>query len=145
MASFLTYGLIIFSAIVHYSSADPLKDEFDKWIKETQKRYNNEAERLRRFEIFRTNYQFINSSNNNPDTTFKLGLNEYADLSNQEFLALLAGFIPVTGERPPTPFRYENVTPPLSVDWRTRGVVTPVKDQGKCGEQSIVKVIHQYK
>ena len=27
------------------------------------------------------------------------------------------------------PFRYEHITPPKSVDWRTKGVVGPIKDQ----------------
>ncbi|XP_078177810.1 senescence-specific cysteine protease SAG39-like [Carex rostrata] len=132
VVSLVTYRLIFFSAIV-CSNADQLNDEFDKWIKESQKRYKNEAEKLKRFEIFKTNYQFINSSNNNPDLTFTLGLNKYADLTNREFLAMLAGYIPVTDKRPSPAFRYDNVTPLSFVDWRTRGAVNPVKDQGKCG------------
>ena len=27
------------------------------------------------------------------------------------------------------PYRYEHITPPKSVDWRTKGIVGPIKDQ----------------
>jgi C1A family cysteine protease len=133
VSQLLTSGLIFFSIIVHIN-ADPLMDDFNNWINENQKRYRDEIEKLKRFDIFKANYQFVISSNNNPDTTFRLGLNNFADLTNHEFLASLAGFIPLPGKQPSTPFRYENVIPPPSVDWRTSGAVTPVKDQGKCGE-----------
>ncbi len=33
------------------------------------------------------------------------------------------------GKHGEEPYRYENVTPPKSVDWTTKGVVGPVKNQ----------------
>jgi C1A family cysteine protease len=34
-----------------------------------------------------------------------------------------------------TSFKYENVTVvPATMDWRKKGVITPIKDQGQCGK-----------
>ncbi|XP_043706564.1 zingipain-2-like [Telopea speciosissima] len=93
---------------------------------------------LKRFQIFRNNARFIHTSNKRSNITYTLGLNKFADLSNEEFRA-----------RYTTPVRqmllqhqsmkqhlgYENVNEPLPafVDWRKRGAVTGVKDQGPCG------------
>nr|CAD1840786.1 unnamed protein product [Ananas comosus var. bracteatus] len=64
-----------------------------------------------------------------------LGLNRFADLTNDEFRATHNGFRPKSGAVASTAkrFRYENVTAvPASMDWRAEGAVTPVKDQGQC-------------
>ncbi|BBH00981.1 Cysteine proteinases superfamily protein, partial [Prunus dulcis] len=62
------------------------------------------------------------SFNKHMGQNLTLSLNEFADLTNEEFREI------------PTSFGYGNVTDaPPSVDWREKGAVTPIKDQGKCG------------
>ncbi|KAJ4788319.1 Cysteine protease [Rhynchospora pubera] len=128
----LAYGLIL-SALA-LSSADFLTDEFHKWMKEHQVSYGNEGEELKRFGIFKANYLFINESNYNPKIEFKLGLNKFADLTNEEFLAKFTGYTPRSTKPTSTPFRYADVTAPSSIDWRSQGAVTDVKDQGQCAD-----------
>ncbi|KAJ1415786.1 Peptidase C1A, papain C-terminal [Sesbania bispinosa] len=98
--------------------------------------YKNPQEREYRFRIFKENVNYIETSNNASNKPYKLGINEYADLTNEEFTASRNGF---KGHMRPsitrtTTFKYENVSAiPSTVDWRQRGAVTPVKNQGSCG------------
>ncbi|XP_006652104.1 senescence-specific cysteine protease SAG39 [Oryza brachyantha] len=109
----------------------------ERWMAQYGRVYKDAAEKARRFEVFKANVAFIESFNGGGGRKFWLGVNQFADLTNYEFRATNTnkGFIPST-VRVPTGFRYENVSIdalPATVDWRTKGAVTPIKDQGQCG------------
>lgn len=93
-----------------------------------------------RFNVFKTNVMHVHNTNK-MDKRYKLKLNKFADMTNHEFRTTYVGS-KVKHNRMfrGTPhgsgtFMYENFTKaPPSVDWRKKGVVTDVKDQGQCGK-----------
>ena len=107
----------------------------EQWMARHGRTYGNDAEKQRRFLIFKDNVEFIESFNNAGNRPYKLSVNEYADQTNEEFTASRNGYKRPSNSQPPqTSFRYENVTVvPSSIDWRKKGAVTPIKDQGQCG------------
>ncbi len=87
------------------------------------------------FDNWIDNDNFI-STTNNKGLSYKLGHNIYSGMNSEEFRDLMqfeanAKFF--------QPNEIQSVgsnlrtSLPTSVDWRTKGVVTPVKDQGQCG------------
>ncbi|EEF37250.1 cysteine protease, putative [Ricinus communis] len=107
----------------------------EKWMAKHGKVYKDDKEKLRRFQIFKSNVVFIESFNTAGNKSYMLGINKFADLTNEEFRAFWNGYKrPLGASRKITPFKYENVTAlPSSIDWRSKGAVTPIKDQGVCG------------
>lgn len=80
----------------------------------------------------------IKNSNAKNNTKYKLGLNEFADWSPEEYKKLLT-FKPESN-RPdkgnftaPSTKRFLQTEIPDSLDWREFGVVSPVKNQDTCG------------
>ncbi|KAK1387682.1 hypothetical protein POM88_015860 [Heracleum sosnowskyi] len=93
----------------------------------------------KRFNVFKANVEHVHNTNK-LDKPYKLKLNKFADMTNQEFRTLYAGskvnhHRMFRGERlGNSTFMYENVhNVAPAVDWRQKGAVTPVKDQGQCG------------
>lgn len=99
------------------------------------RRYASVEEELYRLSIFKENLAFI-AKNSNAQVTF--GINEFADLSSQEFKAAYLGAVRPTKKnanlkpsKKMTPTA--NFTLPASVDWTAQGDVNPPKNQGACG------------
>ncbi|KAK9146725.1 hypothetical protein Sjap_006628 [Stephania japonica] len=112
-----------------------MAERHQKWMTRHGRVYKDAAEKERRFHIFKANVKFVEASNNVKGRSYKLSANQFADLTNEEFVATHTGYKRESSElRSATPFRYENVTDvPSTMDWRQKGAVTPIKDQGDCG------------
>ena len=102
--------------------------------------YKDAAEKKKRFQIFKNNVHFIESFNTAGDKPFNLSINQFADLHDEEFKALLTNgnkkvrSVVGTATETETSFKYNRVTKLLAtMDWRKRGAVTPIKDQRRCG------------
>jgi len=76
---------------------------------------------------------FINS-HNNAKSTFTVGLNKFADLTADEFAQIYLGTKFTANSTNRIQKTHSKVAaPPASWDWRTHGVVTPIKNQEQCG------------
>ncbi|RZC45782.1 hypothetical protein C5167_038734 [Papaver somniferum] len=130
-------------SIVGYSSddltsVDKLIDRFESWMSKHGKAYRSIEEKVHRFEVFKDNLKHIDERNKLSDSSYWLGLNEFADLSHEEFKQKYLGLkidnqIPRKRNESPSSSARDVADVPKSVDWRKKGAVTHVKDQGDCG------------
>jgi len=107
--------------------------QFHRWMLEHGKVYESNVEYLTRLSIFTSTLRKINTHNSREDVTWQQGLNEYSDLTWEEFSSR---FLTVPQDCSATASGSHSgnkLTAPDYVDWRTTGIVTPVKNQGSCG------------
>jgi C1A family cysteine protease len=105
--------------------------EFQHYMSTFGKAYNSDEEYTSRFKSFRDNLAYIRVFNSMKDTVV-LGVNNLADLSFDEFKTIyLPRNMPV--RQSADAVTLDNLDAPASVDWRQKGAVTGVKDQGQCG------------
>jgi len=87
--------------------------------------------------VFNRNLIEIKKHNSDPSFTWKKGINQFTDQTEDEFkqyLGLNKALLYLQKEQYTRPlYTYTPAVPPVSVDWREKGIVTPVKDQGRCG------------
>jgi len=153
MAIMLLFALFALSSaldmsIISYDNAhrdkatwrteEEVKSLYEEWLVKHGKLYNALGEKDKRFQIFKDNLRFIDETNAD-NRTYRLGLNRFADLTNEEYRARYLG-TRIDPKRRLGRTPSNRYTPrvgdalPDSVDWRKEGAVVPVKDQGSCGK-----------
>ncbi|KAG8365527.1 hypothetical protein BUALT_Bualt18G0114300 [Buddleja alternifolia] len=108
----------------------------ETWMAQYGRVYKDEAEKAKRLKIFKEHVEYIESFNEAGAKPYKLAVNKFADLTNEEFQASRNGFKMGSHSKSSkvSSFRYANVSAvPSSMDWRKKGAVTGIKDQGQCG------------
>lgn len=113
------------------------------------KKYSDAGEEKLRYKIYLENRHKIakhNTRYNQKNVSYDLGLNKYADMLHSEFVRTLNGFNRSRDhensvyrsfakvEEPVSFIGAANVQLPTAVDWRDKGAVTDIKDQGHCGK-----------
>ncbi|GAA0180617.1 cysteine protease [Lithospermum erythrorhizon] len=135
MTSALDMSIITYDQ--HHNQVD-VRGLYESWLIRQAKAYNALGEKEERFQIFKDNLRFIDY-HNAQDLPYKLGLNRFADLTNQEYrLMFVSGRMDRTtrllNRRESRRYAFQAGDKlPDSVDWRDKGAVAPVKDQGQCG------------
>jgi len=109
---------------------------FDNFKGKFGKFYNGIDDEAKRFEVFKANVDLIQDTNAQA-LSYTLGVNQFTDLTAQEFAATYTGLKKPAALWGDLPYlgmhNYSGQVLAGSVDWSTKGAVTPVKNQGQCG------------
>jgi len=113
-----------------------VREAFDAFKAKHGRIYEGE-EHDYRLGIFHENLKFIENFYKGPEQTFQVGVGPMADLTNEEFKQMytMSNGFPIKPESeknyvdlPDSSFEQTG-----GVDWRTKGIVNPVKNQESCG------------
>ncbi|KAJ5076048.1 cysteine protease rdl2-related [Anaeramoeba ignava] len=116
-----------------FALATCMNDEmlFNHFKNKFNKKYSAEEEAMR-FKIFQQNLRHI-EEHNSGESSYKLGITQFADLTNAEYQQLYLRPMKVNHEVPIIRHKELPKDDPTDLDWRKKGAVTPIKDQGGCG------------
>jgi C1A family cysteine protease len=102
------------------------------WVMKHGKEYKNMQELNQRFEIWKETHSRIHFFNTKEGMTSTLRLNRFADWNDQEkadFLSYRPNAEPKASFA--SPLSAESI--PTELDWREKGAVNEIQDQGNCG------------
>jgi xylem cysteine proteinase len=105
---------------------------FETWSAKYGKSYKCPAEKLYRLAVFFKTFQDV-ETHNKSNASWTKELNQFADMTAEEFKTKMLGYRFTDKVRNEVEIETTLLTQVPNVDWRTKGAVNAVKDQGQCG------------
>ncbi|KAL9897273.1 cathepsin F isoform 2-T2 [Glossina fuscipes fuscipes] len=107
---------------------------FAKFQIKFKRNYHTTMEKQMRFRIFKQNLQLIEELNRNEQGSAKYGITEFADMTSPEYKQRTGLWQRDPQKAASNPkAEIPNIDLPKEFDWREKGVISPVKNQGNCG------------
>ncbi|RXN31728.1 cathepsin S-like protein [Labeo rohita] len=135
MLGSLLFAVCCCTALAHFNTN--LDQNWELWKKTYNKFYSSKDEELGRRELWERNLELITIHNLEASMglhSYDLGMNHMGDMTTEEILPLLATTDIIPDLRETAEFvGSSGAAVPDSLDWRDKGYVTSVKNQGKCG------------
>jgi len=130
-------SLVFAASLTVVASDAPTDEAWEAFKVQYGKTYNSEDEEAQRKEVFSENFAQI-SEHNKAGAKYSLVVNHFADLTNSEWSATYNRATPPASveNSKDLPFLGQVAEESVladSIDWVSRGAVTPVKNQGQCG------------
>ncbi|KAL1493911.1 hypothetical protein ABEB36_009591 [Hypothenemus hampei] len=119
----------------HLNTVESTKFAFNKFLAKYNKEYNDKREYYYRLNVFIQNLAKIDKLNKYEQGTATYGITEFADLTEIEF-SQSHGYRSDIRNENDLPFAQAQIPQielPTEFDWRIKGAVTKVKNQGLCG------------
>ncbi|OCT69033.1 procathepsin L [Xenopus laevis] len=129
----------LFSLLIPaHSAPDPTLDShWQLWVKTHQKTYKDAEEEHARRTIWEETLNFIRVHNLEYSLglhTYDVGMNHLGDMTGEEVAATMTGNTDHSlANMNDVPHELLRTKTPASIDWRSKGCVTPVRRQGSCG------------
>merc|ERR1719340_133751 len=112
---------------------------FSEFVEKFNKKYSSPEEFQDRLKVFTENVKDIEAHNNRRDVSWTKGINQFSDLTAQEFKAIHAsGHLNIVKRQSDESKTYDSSLKPISElpeskDWRDEGIISDVRAQGKGG------------